>query len=598
MFPDPTVAQYRTMAAIDTSAPEEMTPQIYHYLQTLPPYGIKIPLIYWSSDPNINIPISTASLLQSSPLVASDGQGGAYIAWSHSPGFPSPASVWAQRVDAFGAVQWMNNGIPVAVGPDVQTVMDIIADGQGNAIISWQVRRTGSYDIMVQKINRFGKALWTSNGVSITTVVNDIYTPWPKLTSDGQGGAIIVWMETHSGSGYIHAQRIGASGDIQWTPDGVLINSTAYNADELKVARDDTDGIIITWTDIRGGKDQSDIYAQKIKSSGLVQWTADGVRICNATGYQAAAVLVSNGVGGAIVTWLDYGVGVGCDIYTQQVDSSGQSLWTTNGIRVTSIAGFKTFLRTVNDGSHGAILSWLDPRRTNYLDSYVQRIDSGGVARWTTNGVALTDTLGCSESTIISDNNRGAIIIFVRNVFQSNIKYIFAQHMDSTGSILWARNGLPISLADGAPAQVSATTDLAGGAIIVWKDNRNVPLNSGINHIYAQNVTSTGGLGGGVTTGVDRSTAGELPSKVSLQQNYPNPFNPSTTIQFGLPNASYVTLKIYNILGQEVATLINEKRDAGQYSVQWNAHGLASGVYFYRLSAGNYIETKKLLLVR
>ncbi|MDP2207282.1 MAG: T9SS type A sorting domain-containing protein [Bacteroidota bacterium] len=92
----------------------------------------------------------------------------------------------------------------------------------------------------------------------------------------------------------------------------------------------------------------------------------------------------------------------------------------------------------------------------------------------------------------------------------------------------------------------------------------------------------------------------------ALEQNYPNPFNPSTAIQFGLPYTSHVTLKIFNILGQEVATLLNEKRDAGQHSVQWVARGLASGVYFYRLYAhptdtkltNDFVQTKKLMLMK
>ncbi len=83
-----------------------------------------------------------------------------------------------------------------------------------------------------------------------------------------------------------------------------------------------------------------------------------------------------------------------------------------------------------------------------------------------------------------------------------------------------------------------------------------------------------------------------------LAQNYPNPFNPSTTIRFSLPAASSITLKVYNLAGQEVATLLDEPREAGMHTVQWNASGLPSGVYFYRLQAGEFEETRKLLLMR
>lgn len=90
-----------------------------------------------------------------------------------------------------------------------------------------------------------------------------------------------------------------------------------------------------------------------------------------------------------------------------------------------------------------------------------------------------------------------------------------------------------------------------------------------------------------------------LPGEFSLGQNYPNPFNPSTTIVFSLPRTSHVTLKVFNLLGKEVATLIDKKFPAGRYETHWNASGYVNGVYFYRLEAeGNFIQTKKLLLLK
>ncbi|MCU0415295.1 MAG: T9SS type A sorting domain-containing protein, partial [Ignavibacteriaceae bacterium] len=88
-----------------------------------------------------------------------------------------------------------------------------------------------------------------------------------------------------------------------------------------------------------------------------------------------------------------------------------------------------------------------------------------------------------------------------------------------------------------------------------------------------------------------------------LMQNYPNPFNPSTTLSFVIGHSSFVSLKVYDILGNEIATLVNEEKPAGRYEIEFNVAQvsrpeIASGVYFYRLSAGNYIETKKMVLIR
>ncbi len=90
-----------------------------------------------------------------------------------------------------------------------------------------------------------------------------------------------------------------------------------------------------------------------------------------------------------------------------------------------------------------------------------------------------------------------------------------------------------------------------------------------------------------------------FPKSFTLKQNYPNPFNPTTTIEFQIPNSQSVTLKIYNLLGQQVSTLVSEKLKAGNYAYKWNASGFASGVYYYRLEVhGKYVQTKKLVLLK
>lgn len=88
------------------------------------------------------------------------------------------------------------------------------------------------------------------------------------------------------------------------------------------------------------------------------------------------------------------------------------------------------------------------------------------------------------------------------------------------------------------------------------------------------------------------------PTHFALGQNYLNPFNPSSTFSFSLPRPSFVSLEIYNLLGEEVATLVHERRAAGEHPVQWQANGLPSGVYVYRLRAGEFVQSKKLLLMR
>ena len=106
------------------------------------------------------------------------------------------------------------------------------------------------------------------------------------------------------------------------------------------------------------------------------------------------------------------------------------------------------------------------------------------------------------------------------------------------------------------------------------------------------------GISAPIFTSVDEEKDNTVPTNFDLSQNYPNPFNPTTKIQFSLPQASNVKLRVYNVLGQQVAELINDFKAAGTYTVDWNAQNLSSGMYIYRLEAGANVVTKKMTLLK
>ena len=131
-------------------------------------------------------------------------------------------------------------------------------------------------------------------------------------------------------------------------------------------------------------------------------------------------------------------------------------------------------------------------------------------------------------------------------------------------------------------------------------------LDFGVNgsNVYGWTVSAGGSIAAfsGTVSSV-ASSISSLPSEFALDQNYPNPFNPSTKIQFAIPASSHVSLKIYNSLGEEVATLVDNVMNAGTYSIEWNGKNhfnstVASGVYFYRLTAGSFVQTKKMLMIK
>ena len=153
----------------------------------------------------------------------------------------------------------------------------------------------------------------------------------------------------------------------------------------------------------------------------------------------------------------------------------------------------------------------------------------------------------------------------------------------------------------------------AGDGVYLSTDNGSswTQVNTGLPNtsVWALAVSGTNLFAGTYNSGVWRRPLSELitavkgnenqkPTQFGLDQNYPNPFNPSTTINYSIPKAGLVILKVYDVLGKEVATLVNEEESSGNHHILFNANKLASGVYFYRLIAGNSFITKKLILMK
>ena len=146
-----------------------------------------------------------------------------------------------------------------------------------------------------------------------------------------------------------------------------------------------------------------------------------------------------------------------------------------------------------------------------------------------------------------------------------------------------------------------------------WKTYTHSNSSLGSDQVISMTVDKHGTIWVGTSFGLSASTdkivssveesgepvaAGRVPRTMALWQNYPNPFNPGTTIGFVVPRAGFVTLKAYNVLGEEVATLVAKDHAAGEFAVTWDATGLPSGVYFYRLTAGPYVQTNKAVLMK
>jgi hypothetical protein len=134
----------------------------------------------------------------------------------------------------------------------------------------------------------------------------------------------------------------------------------------------------------------------------------------------------------------------------------------------------------------------------------------------------------------------------------------------------------------------------SGDSIIVSDTQAEISLEPGEFHIYTTVKLPTPEIG--ILLDVEENGDVNFPKEYNLSQNYPNPFNPSTTIRYSLIKPDLVRIKVYDILGREVKTLVNELKLAGTYEVQFNASGFASGIYLYRIESGNFVQTRKMIL--
>ncbi len=314
----------------------------------------------------------------------------------------------------------------------------IVSDGAGGAIITWMDGRSSNQDIYAQRINASGVVQWTADGVAICTATNDQESP--TIVSDGAGGAIITWHDLRSGNSDIYAQRINASGVVQWTADGVAICTATNYQLKPTIASDGAGGAIITWDDDRSGSDYPAIYVQRINASGVVQWTADGVAICTATSYQVSPTIVSDGAGGAIITWNDFRSGGDYShIYAQRINASGVVQWTADGVATGGVAigpepKEESRPTIVGDGAGGAIITWRDQRSGIYSDIYAQRINASGVVQWTADGVAIGTATNDQESPNIASDDAGGAIITWQD-YRSGSGDIYAQRVRSDGTL-------------------------------------------------------------------------------------------------------------------------------------------------------------------
>ena len=425
-----------------------------------------------------NIVLGFGAVTQQKPQMTKSGTEEYIIVWEdYRNGY---SNLYAQKINNKGKVLWNAEGKRVCVCECNQMNPVLVSDDNGGAIIAWEDSRVASNtNILVQRLDGRGNALWNEEGVVICKASGDKLNP--KITYDGKGGAIIAWQDSRRGGEMydVYAQRIDKSGASLWRMDGVDLSSSPSIQVGLKMAHDGESGAIVTWVEYKKNLNIPDIYAQRVSSTGTILWDMAGCPVCRAPETQRNPEVAVNGE--IIITWEDSGSG-NYDIYAQKISKDGTVAWQSDGIAVCTAPYTQHEPKLVLNGDGGATITWEDYRKANW-DIYAQRIDNDGKQVWTKDGIEVCGAPGTQYAPqIIKNMDKSCVIVW--EDYRNNKSYnIYSQKVSPAGDILWAKDGLVVCATDGGARNPQVVDDGHNGAVIVWTDYR-----YGSYDIYAQRI--------------------------------------------------------------------------------------------------------------
>lgn len=360
----------------------------------------------------------------------------------------------------------LQNAPVVKEATGLQITLQAVSDRTGGVMYTWTDFRNGKWDIYAQRMGRKGNPRWHTNGIALTPTDTDQLIP--EIVTDGNHGAIIVWMDLRSGSTFdLYAQRLSPSGDALWAANGAPVITASGNETTQAVLAEQNGGAFVAWEDTRNS--DNDVYVQWIRSNGTRAWTGGGVKVTTRAGDQERPLLVSDGLGGIIVAWTE-DEGTHFEYYAQRIRRNGTKAWGT-GIPIIANTNDKSDLNAIRTVLGGAIFVW-EETRFGTVDLFAQRLgDTNGTRKWDPDGVRIVSADGDQEAADVARDGRGGIIVVWEDGRGSNGD-IYAQRVGLQGNIRWGTNGRAVTTVKGRQYVPRIISDHAQGAIIVWQDQR------------------------------------------------------------------------------------------------------------------------------
>lgn len=501
--------------------------------------------------------------------IVSDNAGGVFYCWDDERG--GDYDIYIQRIDSAGVLLWNPQGVPVCSAPNDQFIMDVVEDGLGGILVCWLDARSDSdFDLYAQRIDTNGTMQW-SQGIAVCDFAGT--QCFTDIISDQHQGFIAVWQDYRGSSSDIYAQRIDSTGNRCWTATGLPICIAANDQSRPKCAALGAENFVISWEDRRNG--DYDIYGQRLDLNGTTYWTLNGEQLVGIASHQFKPILTSPYDSHFVIVWEDSRNGpADIDLYAQKYNWQGNPLWSAGGIVIDNGIESQRDVHLVRDGLGGLFACWSDIRNA---DIFCQHLDSSGSAIWET--LVTTGTWLYHQPRVVV-NDSGGVIVQWNGVNNENI---YAQSLDNLGNAMWQPSeGVPVCMFD-MNMSYNTITDNQSGFYTAYSIRRNtIPFDY---NVYLQRIYYDGSPA--VLENRSQGVAG-----INI---FPNPA--VNNITFNLP-ADESAIKIFDVLGREVFG-----KTLHQSSFQWNFSSktmniLPAGVYFVQIEINNIKPTYKIIKLR
>lgn len=561
-------------------------------------------LAQWPTDPTLNLAIADGTGEQVLPKVARTADGSTYVAWfdTRTGGY----QVRLQLLSPDGVELWAHDGLVVSAHPQSTSLVDwdLLADASGSAVLVFTDTRDGDdLDIHAYRLGSDGSFLWSPDGLTLSS--NEDYEPSPMVTEASDGDLVFVWPRLpNTGGGSLMMQRVSPAGDLRFAAGGLVVLQPGAEkpAFQQVVPAEDGNVIVSYVRNIASFTSPRHVRAIKVSTTGEILWGPVAV-------YDAAAVpiahwprIMADGEGGAVFCW-HASVSNLFNAYVQHLDAAGVELFPHNGVPVsTSSARYHLDPAADYDASTGEIFVVFNERSTSQSQwgVYAQKFTPAGARAWGETGLELRPVNAVNKSFERCVAYDGGLMAFWFEEITFGNDQVLGTRRDGDGNVVWDSEPLVVSSAPSDKGRLPIAANADGTVVLVWEDQRN-----GAADVYGQNVNPDGTLGPQSVSTVDQDDplGPSLPTAFAVHANAPNPFNPQTTITYDLPRASHVTLRVLDLAGRRVRTLVDGPLPAAQHRAIWDGTDDAgrrqpSGVYYYQLVTEDRVATRKMTMVK